>query len=145
MVVWPSLPVDIEVITSGVADTTAEGDDIPGIEPLLLDKAAPALGHDVALAAVPVGVAEAPRLSQAVLEAQQHPLLVGRLVKGEILLGVLLRDHKSVQLANIAGRNHLVKHVLLTCEEIALVAAITGAAAYAIGRTNMPSERIGRR
>uniref|UniRef100_A0A8R7VCU1 Uncharacterized protein n=1 Tax=Triticum urartu TaxID=4572 RepID=A0A8R7VCU1_TRIUA len=91
----------------------AEGDGVPGVEALLLDEAAPALGHDVALAAVPVGVAEAPRLAGAVLEAEQEALVGGGGVEREVLLRVLLRDHQPVQLAHVARGHDLVEHVLL--------------------------------
>jgi hypothetical protein len=109
----PALPVDEEAVARVLGGGAGEGDGVPGDEALLLDEAAPALGHDVALAAVPVGVAEAPVLAGAVLEAEEEALLVGRRVQREVLLRVLLRDHQPVELPHVARRDHLVEHVLL--------------------------------
>lgn len=57
----------------GVRAAALEQNDVAGVEALLLDVAAPPFGEDVTLAAVPVGVAEAPGLTRLVLETQQEP------------------------------------------------------------------------
>lgn len=86
-------------------------DDVAGVEPLLLHEAAPPLGQDVALAAVPIRVSEPPRLPAVVLEAQQQPFLSAA-VQGKVLLGLLLRYHKAVELANVARGQGLLKQGL---------------------------------
>lgn len=90
--VGAAAPVDEEAVLGGIADATLEGDDVAGVELLVLDETAPAFGHDVALAAVPVGVTEAPGFSVTVLEVQDEALVVGGGVQGEVFLCVLLWD-----------------------------------------------------
>jgi hypothetical protein len=107
--VGAALPVDEEAVACGVAVTAVERDGVAGVEALLLDEAALALGHDVALAAVPIGVAEAPELTGAVLESEQQALLVGRRFQREVLRRVLLRDHQPVELPHVAGRHQPVE------------------------------------
>ena len=85
-----------------------EGDGVAGGEAGGADEAAPPLGHHVALAAPPVGVAEPPWRPGAVLEAQLRA--GGR--RREEPLRVLLRHHQPVQLAHVARRHHLDEHVL---------------------------------
>ena len=77
------------------------GPGVPGVEVLLLDEATPAFGHDIALAAAPVRVAEPPGLAGAVLEAEQQAIVGGGGVQREVLLGVLLQDHQPVQLPHV--------------------------------------------
>ncbi|KAF7053121.1 hypothetical protein CFC21_061107 [Triticum aestivum] len=80
---------------------------------LLLDVPAPALGEHVALAARPVRVPEPPWLAGLVVEGQEQALLPRVAAKREASLGVLLGDHQPVELAYIAGREGLLKQVLL--------------------------------
>jgi hypothetical protein len=105
-------PINVETISTEVAEAALEGHDISGIELLLLDEAAPAFGHDVALAAVPVRVAESPGLSISVLEVKEEAFLVGGGVQREVLLGVLLWDDKAIEFSHIAGSDNFVEHVL---------------------------------
>ncbi|PKA64306.1 hypothetical protein AXF42_Ash009526 [Apostasia shenzhenica] len=108
-----SLPAAADVEAVAVGAAAKEEDHIACVELLLLDEAAPALGEHVALAAGPVGVAEPPRLSGLVFEAQQKTLLPGLAVEREVLLRVLLRDHQPVQLPDVARRQRLLEHGLL--------------------------------
>lgn len=78
--VGSSFPVNKKSIASGLADTPAEGDRVARIEPLLLHKTAPAFSHDVALAGVPIGVAESPWLAVAIFEVEEKTFVVGRRV-----------------------------------------------------------------
>jgi hypothetical protein len=111
------LAVDEELLLRAVRGV-GEDDGVPGSEALLPDEAAPALGEHVALAAVPVGVAEPPHLALPVLEVEEHALGGGgrlrlhrrrRALQREVLLGVLLGDHEAVELADVAGRDRLVE------------------------------------
>nr|AWJ58407.1 ap2 erf and b3 domain-containing transcription factor rav1-like protein [Elaeis guineensis] len=106
------LPIDEEPLLR--AGRSLEGDDIPSLESLLFHKPAPTLGEDVALATVPVRVAEPPHLTARILETQQHPFAGGGAPRRqrEVLLGVLFRYHQAVQLADIARRHGLVEEVL---------------------------------
>lgn len=85
-------PINEQSILAQLTHSALKGDDVPGIELLFLDEAAPAFGHHVTLAAVPVGVPESPRLPISVFEIQEESLLVGGGVEREILLRVLLGD-----------------------------------------------------
>ncbi|EYU18081.1 hypothetical protein MIMGU_mgv1a014711mg [Erythranthe guttata] len=101
---------------AAVDAVAGEDDDISGVEAFLLDEAAPALGEDVALAAVPVRVPEPPRFPDLVLEPQQQPALAGvsaAAVQREMLLRVLLRYHEPVQLADVARRQRLLEQPVL--------------------------------
>lgn len=100
-------PTDEEPV--GVGAVAVEEDDVPGVEALVLDEAAPALGEDIALAAAPVGVAEPPPLPGLVLEAQQLRRLADQ---REVLLRVLLGYHQPVQLPHVARRQRLLEHRL---------------------------------
>ena len=66
-----ALPVYEEAVTVRFVESSHEGDGISGVEALFFDETAPTFGHDVALAAGPVGVAEPPLLSGVVLEAER--------------------------------------------------------------------------
>lgn len=107
-----SPPVYVQVALTGLSNAALERDNVAGIELLLLNETAPPLGHHVALAAVPVGVPEPPRLAVPVLEVQQQPLLVRRRIQRKVPLRVLLRNHQPVQLPHVARRHHFVEHVL---------------------------------
>lgn len=98
----------------GVEAVPPEDDEVASGEALVLDVAAPAFGEDVALAAAPVGVAEAPELASLflVLEAEEEALVGGGGGHGEVLLRVLLRDHEPVQLPDIARSQRLLEHRL---------------------------------
>lgn len=111
-------PGDIKAV--GVGTVAEEGNDVAGVEAFVFDVTAPAFGQHVALAAVPIRVTEAPVLAGFVLETQQVPLVVadaaGGIVGGgqrEVLLGVLLGDHQTVQLPHVARRQRLLEHRLL--------------------------------
>lgn len=91
------------------AAAAGEGDGVPRGKSCGADEAAPPLGHDIALAAPPVGVAELPQRPAAVLEAQLRRPGAGR---REEPLRVLLRHHQPVELAYVARGQHLVEHVL---------------------------------
>jgi len=93
---------------AAAASAAGEGDGVPRGKSRGADEAAPPLGHDVALAAPPVGVPELPQRAAAVLEAQLRPGAGSR----EEPLRVLLRHHQPVELANVARGQHLVEHVL---------------------------------
>lgn len=84
-----------------------EQNDVAGVEALLLDVAAPAFGENVALATVPIGVAESPALAGLVLEVQQEP---GVASEREVLLRVLFGDDEAVELADVAGSQWLLEH-----------------------------------
>lgn len=68
-----SSPPNEQTVT--VSTVSFKQNDITSIESLLLNIAAPAFGQHVALAAVPIRVAESPALSRLVLETQQQPLV----------------------------------------------------------------------
>jgi hypothetical protein len=91
----------------GVGPVALEQNDVAGVEALLLDVAAPAFGEDVALATVPIGVAEAPALAGLVLEVEQE---AGVAAEREVLLGVLFGDDEAVELADVAGGQWLLEH-----------------------------------
>lgn len=102
-----------------VVSAPLEQNDVAGVEALFLHVAAPPFGQDVALAAVPVRVAEPPALAGLVLETQQQALLgAGRVsaAEGEVLLGVLLGNDEAVQLADVARRQRLLEHGLLVVD-----------------------------
>lgn len=65
---WAAAPINKKAIFSNVSNPSLKGDDITGVESFLLDEAAPAFGHHVALAAGPVRVTKPPRFSTAVFE-----------------------------------------------------------------------------
>jgi len=98
----------LDEVSAAAASAAGEGDGVPRGKSRGADEAAPPLGHHVALAAPPVGVPELPQSAAAVLEAQLRPGAGSR----EEPLRVLLRHHQTVELANIARRQHLVEHVL---------------------------------
>lgn len=75
--VGPAPPVNVQPVSIEFPEATVEGDNVAGVELLLLNEAAPAFGHNIALAAVPVGVSEAPQLAVPVLEVEEKPLIVG--------------------------------------------------------------------
>lgn len=88
-----------------ICEVTVKGNDVAGVEALVLDVSAPAFGQDVTLATVPIGVTEAPALAGLVLETQQDALGVpSPTAQREVLLCVLLRDHQTVQLPHVARR-----------------------------------------
>jgi len=68
LAVSPAPPSDKEAVSIGAV--ALKQDDVAGVEALVLDVAAPPFGEHVALAAVPVGVAEPPALTRLVLETQ---------------------------------------------------------------------------
>lgn len=118
-----------------------EGDDVSGVEPLLLDEAAPPFGEDVALAAVPVWVPEPPHLPCLILEAQLQPLLA---LKRKVALGVLLGYHQPVQLPNITWRQRLLKQGLplpITHQLTPAIVFIVITTTLELGRTQFISHR----
>ena len=75
--IGPSLPIYIQPMSIQIPKATLEGDNVTGIQLLLLNKAAPPFCHHIALAAVPIGIPESPHLPIPVLEIQEQTLLVG--------------------------------------------------------------------
>ena len=70
-------PVNEKAVLGEIANSTLEGNHVACIQFLVFDKTAPAFCHHVALAAVPVGVTEAPGFAVTVLEVQDEALVVG--------------------------------------------------------------------
>lgn len=113
-------PVDEEAVPG-----TVEGDNIAGVEFLVLDKSTPSSGYDIALAAAPVRVAETPYLSicPILLEVEEKPLVRGGGVLVEnvpcgplerkVFLSVLLGNDQAIKFSNVARGDYLVEHVLL--------------------------------
>ncbi|PQP94698.1 hypothetical protein Pyn_15803 [Prunus yedoensis var. nudiflora] len=110
--IWAAPPVNKKPVFPQLPKASLEGDDVSGVELLLLDESAPALCHHIALAAVPVGVSKPPWLPIPVLEIEQKPLLVGGRIQRKVLLCVLLWDDEAIELPHIAWRHNFVEHVL---------------------------------
>lgn len=108
----PPPPVYEEAVSARFPHPTLKRDDVSGIEFLLFHKPAPPFCHHVALTAVPVGVSEPPWLPASVLEIEQKSFFVRGGIEREVLLGVLLRDDKPIQLPDIARGYYLIEHVL---------------------------------
>ena len=73
----PFPPIYVQSMSIQIPKATLEGDNVTGIQLLLLHETAPPLSHHIALAAVPVGIPEPPHLPIPVLEIQEQTLLVG--------------------------------------------------------------------
>lgn len=104
-------PIDKKTVFLQLADPSLERNYIARIKFLILDETAPSFGHNIALAAVPIRVPEPPWLPIPVLEIQQKAFLIGGRIQGEMLLGVLFWDNKSVQFPYIAWGNYFVEQV----------------------------------
>jgi hypothetical protein len=101
------------VCDAEAAANPLEAHDVAGVEALLLDVPAPALGEHVALAAGPVRVPEPPRLAGLVLEGHQQAFLAATTAaEREVPLCVLLGDHQPVELAHVTGREGLLEQLL---------------------------------
>jgi len=85
---------------------------VPSLEALLPNESSPSLGDDVHPAGRAERVPEPPRLLGAVHEVDEHANTVGHhgvAVQKQVLLGVVLRHDEAVELADVAGRQHLLE------------------------------------
>lgn len=98
---------DVEATSSAL-----ELDDVAGVKFLLLHEPAPPSGEHVALATRPMRVPELPQFVDRFVDEADNQAALRRLdVEGEVLLGVLLRDHQSVKLPDVTRSEELLEHV----------------------------------
>ncbi|WVZ10773.1 hypothetical protein V8G54_015303, partial [Vigna mungo] len=90
---------------------------VTGFQILFFNEPAPTFGQNVALATIPIRVAESPHFPRNVFEVQQNALRRRRAnavnaLQREVLLRVLLRDHQPIQLPHVTRRNRLLEQLL---------------------------------
>lgn len=110
----PQTPVAAGAPTATDVEATSsalELDDVARVKFLLLHEPAPPSGEHVALATRPMRVPELPQLVARFVDEADHEATLRRLaVEGEVLLGVLLRDHQSVKLSDVTRSEELLEH-----------------------------------